>query len=118
MKRDMDLCRQILLRVEDSSPNEVLTRLGLSGDHPNSVSEHVVLLEQAGFLDATINRTFGGAIYAIRGLTWEGHEFLDAARDDERWEKAKRHLEEAGITATLAVLKEVLEALARKALGL
>lgn len=117
MKRDMDLCRQILLQVEASPPNEVLTRLGLSADHPNSVSEHVVLLDDAGFLDATITRTFGGAIYAIRGLTWEGHEFLDAARDDERWEKAKQHLEEAGTTATLALLKHVLEALARKALG-
>ena len=55
---------------------EPLTRLGLRGDHPNSVAEHVVLREEAGFLDATINRTFSGAIYAIRGLTWEGHEFL------------------------------------------
>ena len=75
-----------------------------------------MLLEDSDLSDATINRTFGGTIYATRGLTCEEHEFLDAVRDDGRWKSAKRQLEEAGTTATLAVLKRVLEALAWKAL--
>ncbi|MCL4500491.1 MAG: DUF2513 domain-containing protein, partial [Deltaproteobacteria bacterium] len=26
----------------------------------------------------------------IKGLTWAGHEFLEASRDDSRWNKAKK----------------------------
>jgi hypothetical protein len=32
---------------------------------------------------------------AVR-LTWEGHEFLDAARDNGRWEKAKGAMSKVG----------------------
>jgi hypothetical protein len=29
-------------------------------------------------------------------LTWQGHEFLDAARDDTRWNKAKDAMAQVG----------------------
>jgi hypothetical protein len=40
-------------------------------------------------------------------LTWEGHEFLDAARDEGNWEKAKDVAAKAG-GWTLSVLKDIL----------
>ena len=51
-------------------------------------------------------------------MTWEGHEFADAARDETRWKKAMGIVEEKGGAVTLDVLKELLLHLARMGLGL
>ena len=54
---------------------------------------------------------------AIR-LTWKGHEFLDAARNDTIWKKALGHIKKAGVQVTLPVLEEVLKKAAKDLLGL
>lgn len=119
MKRDMDLCRRILLTVENSPPDEAIHGFPFDAEYPNSnVSKHVVLLNEAGLLNANIVETFDGTHYSVERLTWDGHNFLDAARDDGRWTRAKQHLEDAGVTATFTLLKETLEDLARKTLGM
>jgi hypothetical protein len=56
----------------------------------------------------------GGGLFADEfcwlagGLTWEGHEFLDAARDDTRWSKAKKLVQEKGGSLMFEALKAVL----------
>lgn len=47
-------------------------------------------------------------------LTWEGHEFLDAAREDTRWNKAKEVAAKTG-SLTFSMLKEVLVQLSAEA---
>jgi hypothetical protein len=49
-------------------------------------------------------------------LTWEGHEFLDAARKDSLWQKAKALVLEKTGGASLELIKDVLMKLAREAL--
>ena len=49
------------------------------------------------------------------GLTWEGHEFLDAARDSKNWEQAKQVGNKVG-GLTLDVMKAVLIGLAKEQL--
>lgn len=50
----------------------------------------------------------------IKRLTWEGHEFLDAARNDTTWRKAKdKFLKPAGAW-TFSLLLEFLKAEAKK----
>jgi hypothetical protein len=34
--------------------------------------------------------------YAIKRLTWEGHDFLNSIRDPKIWEKTKKGVEGAG----------------------
>ncbi len=51
-------------------------------------------------------------------LTWEGHEFSEAARDDTRWNKAMTVVKEQGGSITLGVLKQLLVSLMRNAFGL
>lgn len=51
-------------------------------------------------------------------LTWAGHEFADAARDEARWGKAMVIVQEKGGSVTLSVLTQLLTALMKGALGL
>lgn len=88
MKRDMDLVRGMLLAIEDD-----VLRFGEGTDNggldaPDDViTAHLRLLEQAGLIEV-MSRPISGPIY-IRGLTWDGHDFLDAVRDPEVWKRTK-----------------------------
>lgn len=123
MKRDMDLCRRILLTVEDSPPGESV-EMPFVDDYPkNVVARHVGLLSEAGLVEAETGwnpvpmdpTTLG---YYVTDLTWAGHDFLDAARDEGIWAKAKERFSDAGVSATFTLLKEMLENLGRGNLGL
>jgi Hypothetical protein (DUF2513) len=50
-------------------------------------------------------------------LTWAGHEFLDAAREPSRWEKARDLVLKAG-GATLPIWQQLLGNLLQKQIGL
>ena len=121
MKRDMDLCRRILLAVESSPANTWTQEFPFDNEYEAVVvTEHVALLEEAGLIDAHITRYVSSdpPDFVIRSLTWYGHDFLDAARDEGRWARAKQRLADAGVGTTFTLLKEMLEALARGELGL
>lgn len=89
MKRDLDLCRTLLLAIEDDPTVTGLKTYEVKGAGEEQVSYHVKLLYEAGLIEAHNGSGLNAfRWYPIR-LTWQGHEFLDAARDDTRWNKAK-----------------------------
>ncbi len=51
-------------------------------------------------------------------LTWEGHDFLNLAKDATLWSKAKKTIFIPGAAITLDLLKEWLKAEAKSRLGL
>ena len=57
----------------------------------------------------------------VSRMTWAGHEFLEAARDDTRWSKAKTAATKVG-SLTISVIQPILVqmgiAALRSALGL
>jgi uncharacterized protein DUF2513 len=122
MKRDMELIRKILLAVEASpsgwAPSEV-HELQMEGYSEEEVGYHALLVIEAGFAKG---EDMTGAGLSPRGflyrLTWQGHEFLDAARDDTRWNKAWTIVREKAGSVTVDVLKQVLTGLMKDALGL
>ena len=121
MKRDMDLCRRILLAVEDSPANTWVENFPFVSEYGAAVvAEHVALLNEERLLEANIIRYMGPSPpdFIIKNLTWDGHDFLNAARDEGRWARAKQRLADAGVSTTFALLKETLEDLARGTLGL
>lgn len=121
MKRDMDLAREILKTIEISKkdPSDIVSKdtLYKRGYEEPQVSEHIKILVQAGLIlaiDAT--STNNGTLWEAQSLTWDGHDFLDAARNDKIWKKAKNiTLEKTGGLA-FDVLKGVLIQLGKKAL--
>jgi hypothetical protein len=89
----MDLARKILLAMEKdeecTGPGWV-NGLDLGGEPPDPARlvYHVMLLAEAGLIIARdMTNTSGMAWMPVR-LTWEGHEFLDKARDEGIWRKA------------------------------
>lgn len=120
MKRDLDLIRRILLAVEESPSGFAPQPLKLKGYTDEQVGYHAYLLIEAGLVRGSDVTTMGsGAPQAlIAHLTWEGHEFLDAARDETRWKKALKMVASEAGGVTLDVLKDILVGLLRGAFGL
>lgn len=119
MKRDMDLIRQILLDVE--AKEDMLPRpFHVEGYPKEQVSYHVILLGEAGLIEARHMSTQQDVVptaYPVR-LTWEGHEFLGAAKNDTAWQKAKLVFTDKAGGIAYAVLKEFLiQAMKQSVLG-
>jgi hypothetical protein len=111
----MELIRLELLRVEGEHPEP-----DFEGFTEEQQVYHMALCIEAGLVDGTIIPNGSGypvATAAIR-LTWKGHEFLDAARNDTIWKKALGNIKKAGVQVTLPVLEEVLKKAAKELLGL
>ena len=85
----MDLIRDILLFVEENCNGydyESLYESDLFQPHNRVIlDEHIALVQERGLVEA-IHDSCG---YAIRRLTWDGHEFLDNSRTPEVWNAAK-----------------------------
>lgn len=119
MQRDMDLIRKMLMDLEDGGSR------AWEGRDPNDKAArvkhgyHAYLLHDAKLICAANNSTDQSSLprYTPLHLTWAGHEFLDAARDEGRWKQAKSLGADLGGMA-VSVLKELLVSLAKQQLGL
>jgi hypothetical protein len=114
MKRDMDLIRTMLLEVEKSSSPSGC-RIEMPGYGREDLYYNAMLAREAGCIDAKFlpNST---EFHVLR-LTYAGHEFLDAARNDTLWAKAKEIVTKQTGTLTLEALKIALSTLIKNALG-
>ena len=115
MKRDMDLIRELLIDIEeDPTFDGKWHDWVLPGHTQAELCYHVLLAKEAGLIEARVlpNTT----IFNIKRLTYEGHEFLEAARDQNRWTKAKDTVVKSTGALTLEALKTVLGLLMKQAL--
>jgi hypothetical protein len=119
MRRDIDLIRKILLEVEKQETISNSFDLALEGHTVKEVSYHVKLLSQAGYLEATYNPTRESPDnWKPVCLTWSGHEFLDAARDNTVWAKTKAKLGEKLPSVTFDIFKSLLTLTVKQQFGL
>jgi hypothetical protein len=89
MKRDMDLARLILFEIEKQPYTGKWVEINIDKYDPEEITYHILLLVEAGLIEADNLSDLSGVDWKPKRLTWEGHEFLDAARDDTRWNQAK-----------------------------
>lgn len=99
MKRDMELFRSLLLKIEDEGNPTLREMPEIEGRERDEVGEHIRMGVEAGIIDAIDARSFDGPNYFELRLTWNGHEFLDATRDPEIWEKTKAGAAKVGSTS-------------------
>lgn len=118
MKRDMDLARQIMLELEKTPYSGDLLSIDIDGRDENEVSYHVMLLAEAGLVEAKDLSDYDVVEWAATRLTWQGHEFLDAAKNETIWQKTKKLVQEKGGALTFDVAKAVLAQVALKQVGL
>jgi hypothetical protein len=118
MQRNMDLVRTILMRIEGSPSGSAVHPFGIAGFSPEQVGYHAHIMMEDGLIEGVDVTTMASKNPEAmpRALTWKGHEFLDLARDQKRWNQAKAIIGKVG-SAPLAVWMKVLNDLLLKELG-
>ena len=120
MKRDMELIRKILLAIEASDSGWAPRPLQIEGYDDHAVGYHALLLVEAGLCEGDVTTSSGskGPEGMITRLKWEGHDFLEAAKEPSRWEQAKKTIGEKLGTATFQVWTAVLTQVMLRTIGL
>jgi hypothetical protein len=118
MKRDMELVRTILLKVEadpkfDGTMHPVRSAdLGMDAQSGAEIAYNSAQLVEAGFLTGNATRATEGLVM-VGKLTWKGHEFVDSVRDPKIWTKTKDGALAAG-GFTLDLLKDLAQGFLKK----
>lgn len=119
MKRDMDLVRKLLVYIEEEERADGRNGLMVSieGYSDQEVEYHLRLLVGAGLVTTAL--ADDGEVDFLStwptGLTWEGHDFLEAARNDTIWKKATELVRRTTGGLAFELLKSTLLSFANKA---
>ena len=134
MKRDMSLIRRILFKIEEMDSGS-LNAAEFDDINPKLVEHHFRLLDDMGFLlpisrpsrstaynpnpnYSRVRRTSAGCFIIEPQLSSEGHDFLDAIRDDNVWTKVKTKLSDTVSSTSTAIIKALATKLTKEILGL
>lgn len=111
MKRDWDVIRDILVKVEALSDEDRLV-FTYGGDADADAVEklrahHAALLLESGYLTGSkfqyLDRTW--PIVSMPNLTWAGHDLLDTIRSKAVWERIKTTAKDKGLELTFDSVK-------------
>lgn len=95
MQLNPECVRDVLLTIESADIHQRITLDWLAGkiNYDNDELWYTCIkLSEAGFLEVNTTRQIRSplpVISIIRGLTYQGHEFLNEIRDDTSWGKIK-----------------------------
>lgn len=107
MKRDWDLIRKILLKLEEKADTKSLLQdTEIKGFDPETVSYHFKLLHSAGLIEGVDFSSMTELSYVALSLTWAGHEFLDKIRSDTIWNNIKTLVKTKSLDLSLDVIKK------------
>lgn len=109
MKRDMELIRKILFKIEDTVDNVAKYNLEIEGYSMDQVAYHCSILYEGGYIYAYEAQYGGNVIYSfgVGRLTWEGHDFLDKIREDTIWKKTKETISYKGLPFAFDIVKSI-----------
>jgi predicted transcriptional regulator len=79
---------------------------------------HIKILAEADLIDATDASSSDQYYYIPNALTWNGHEFLDAIRNDTVWNKLKQTIQEKGGSIPFTVMQDLSLSLAKSFFGM
>jgi hypothetical protein len=119
MKRDMDLVRGILLAIEENESGFAPRQITIDGYSSEQIGYHVHIMIQGGLLKgAEVTHMHSASPESIAStMTWAGHDFIESARNAERWKQTKGLVEKVG-GAAFNVWTTVLTHIVMKNLGL
>lgn len=122
MKRDIRIIKYVLEEIERLQQNNSTIQMTFDDGDTYPVEQlnyHLSMLVDAGFVDANITKTKGpeDQINMIKSITWQGHDLLDALRNDKAMELAEEEAEKEGSHLSelpIEVAKSLLIASAKK----
>ena len=109
MIRDMDLIRTLLLEIEKRDWEQSSDPIQIDGFSEEQIHYHLGLLTDAGMIDGIDATSTGGLCWMPGPLTWTGHEFLDAARNDTVWNKVKDEVKKKAVSAPMEIVLALLK---------
>ncbi len=135
MRRDLDLCREILQGLDGHPERLHHDKPSISGKPEEEVAYHLDLLCEAGLvwsefreiesrsMDWELAKKTSDYIFLQQNrdkyrLTWAGHEFLDASRDNTSWKIAKSKVMETTGGLAFELLRALLMHKGKELLGL
>ncbi len=118
MKRDMELIRKVMLAAEKSEDPYQLVDPKFKGRNETEISYHIALLDDAGLLHGQDRSAIGVFRWSAGSLTWAGHEFVEAARDDSVWKEAVAITGKSGEGMVFELLRKALMQVLEKRAGL
>ena len=117
MKRDWDIIRDILIKLDEKGPEKHSLMLSdFPGDQKAEFSYNSEIMLEAGLINGQMLKTLGPEIndfLAIR-LTWNGHELLDAIRSESVWTKTKEKFLKKGISMTFDLVIAVATSITKE----
>lgn len=104
MKMNNDLLRSLLIYIAGTEEEKETHRNLLAAYEHNDIAYHILLLGDE-LVDTTqlkvsatvIGRTINASL-TLQSVTNEGRATLDAIRDDDAWNKAKKDMAESGLS--------------------
>lgn len=108
MRLDYDLARTLLKKIGDLPFDGGFHDVQVEGHSGEEISYHIMLLDQAGLIEAVDLGSQDGVCWRPKQLTYAGNEFLSAAESDTVWNKAKALVWQSSKTITLEGLKMAL----------
>ncbi len=120
MKRDIELIRKILFEVEECPANKYNDGFKFDGYDDWTIALHVEMLIEAGLLDGEVMRFVSGEPPSVRvlRLTWSGHDFISAVRDDTVWKKVKENVIKPASSWTFSLILDYAKKEIKKLIGL
>lgn len=112
MKRDMDLVRLILLKIEDEYHDSYIYDLPVAGYDLPTVAYHCDILHDAGYISYYEPFHADDELQSFRvgALTWAGNEYLEKVRDNSRWAKVRQVMLDKGLPFTIDMVKKIADA--------
>ena len=118
MKRNMELIRMVMLAAEKTKDPFELTDPKFEGHNEAEISYHIALLDDAGLLHGQDRSAIGVYRWSAGTLTWKGHEFVEAIKDESVWKEALAITEKAGNGTVFEILQKALMQVLQKRAGL
>jgi len=92
MKRNMDLVRLIMLKLNEHEHGNAPRSLDIEGYSEEEIGYHCFIMNEAGLIEASDITTMASLspdAMPLR-LTWNGHEFIENAQNEKVWSETKQ----------------------------
>lgn len=128
MKRDLELVKEILSFFEQRESDKMInvkdiingSEIAITGYEGRLISDHIDVMYEAGLIEGYGERAKDGRliqVYPTR-LTWEGHEFIAAAKNQTAWAKLKKQFKSSSSAIPFNVAQKLLQKYIESEVGL